>query len=217
MRRRFMALATCAVVAVAVPASGWTAEPSAMPRNGHIGNCAGCHGRSAQNRFEFDKAQSRILFRVDNHGYVRTLGLLRGLEGGFIFDPGNPAKSSVVATIRADSVDTANGLLDAVLRSARFFDAERFPVMTFKSRRIETTGADTGRIVGELTLRGVTRPVTLDVTFNKAGRHPAAKHYFAGFSAAAKLKRSDFGMTLGLPAIGDEVTITIEAMGKRIE
>lgn len=193
------------------------AEQSTMFKNGHVGNCASCHGRGGQNRFEFDKAQSRLAFRVDNFGYATAIGTFRRIEGGFVFDQASLDKSSVVATIHTDSIDAQNALLDSILRSERFFDVARFPFMTFAGTRVETTGPNTGRITGDLTMRGVTRQVTLEVTFNKAGRHPVTRRHLAGFSATGTVNRSDFGMTLGQPGIGDAVTISIEIVGQRLE
>ncbi len=100
---------------------------------------------------------------------------------------------------------------DAHLKSPDLFDTARFPTATFKSTAIEVTGPSTGKISGELSLRGVTRPVVLDAVFNGAGVHPMNKKYIAGFNATTKLKRSDFGLTYALPVVGDEVTLTISA------
>ena len=193
------------------------ADRSSMFKNGHVGDCAGCHGRENKNRYEFDRAQSRVTFRVDNFGYATAIGTFRRIEGGFVFDPASAGKSSVVATIHADSIDAQDVLFDSILRSERFFDVARFPFMTFMATRIETTGPNTGKITGELTMRGVTRPVALDVTFNKAGSHPVTGRHLAGFSATGTVKRSDFGMTLGLPGIGDTVNLSIEVVGRRLD
>ena len=212
-------LSILALLTAALGAAGPTqaADRSAMFKNGHVGNCASCHGRGGKNRFEFNKAQSRVAFRVDNFGYAAATGSFERLEGGFVFDPASVGKSSVVATIHTESIGTQDALLDSILRSERFFDVARFPYMTFSSTGIEVTGQETGRITGDLTLRGVTRRVTLDVRFNKAGPHPVTKQYLAGFSVTGSLRRRDFGMTLGLPGIGDEVTITIEVVGRRLD
>lgn len=211
--RTFFAIAALSLAAHGAPA----ADRSAMFKNGHVGNCASCHGRGGRNRYEFDKTQSRIAFRVDNFGYATTIGMFRRIEGGFVFDPASLDKSSVVATIHTDSIDAQNALLDSVLRSERFFDVARFPFMTFAGTSVEQTGPNTGRIAGDLTMRGVTRQVTLAVTFNKAGPHPVTRRHLAGFSATGTVNRSDFGMTLGQPGIGDAVTISIEIVGQRLD
>lgn len=188
-----------------------------MLKNGHVGDCAGCHGRRDVNRFAFDKGQSRVIFRIDNFGYATSVGTFRGIDGGFVFDPKNPEKGSVVASVPADDVDTGSVMLNSVLRSERFFDSGRFPAIGFTGSAIRKTGDNTGQIRGKLTIRGVTRPLVLDVLFNKAGPHPVTRKRMAGFSATGSLRRSDFGMTLGLPEIGDEIALEIQAVGRSLD
>ena len=100
--------------------------------------------------------------------------------------------------------------LENHLKNEDFFDVEEHPTMTFKSTGIEVTGEDTGKLTGDLTLLGVTKPVTLDVTFNKAGKRPMGDAYAAGFSAKGEVTRSDFGMDYGIPMIDDTVNLVIE-------
>ena len=106
---------------------------------------------------------------------------------------------------------TTDPKLDEKLKSDAFFDTAKFPTATFKSTTIEMTGADTGKLAGDLTLHGVTKPVTLDVAFNGAGTPPMTKLYIVGFDAVGKLKRSDFGITNYIPLVGDEVELVISA------
>ncbi len=105
---------------------------------------------------------------------------------------------------------------DDHLRSPDFFNAAEFPEMTFASTGIERTSDKTGKITGDLTLLGVTKPVTLDVTFNQRAPHPLPQYNgveVAGFSATTTIKRSDFGMSTFVPAIGDEIEIILEVEG----
>jgi polyisoprenoid-binding protein YceI len=106
---------------------------------------------------------------------------------------------------------------DTHLKSPDFFNVEKFPTMTFKSTKIEKTGEKTGKITGDLTLLGVTKPVTLDVTFNNAAKHPMADEYHAGFTAEGTIKRSAFGMNFGVPMVGDDVKIHINVEAVREE
>ena len=101
------------------------------------------------------------------------------------------------------------------MKNEDFFNVEKFPEMTFKSTGVTVTGENTGDVTGDLTLLGVTKPVTLHVTFNKAGKHPMGDKYAAGFSATGTLRRSDFGMDYGLPMVSDEVELRIEVEGVR--
>ena len=96
------------------------------------------------------------------------------------------------------------------MRSADFFDVEQFPAMTFKSTKLEKTGETTGKLHGDLTILGTTKPITLDLTLNQAGIHPMSEEPHVGFSATGSIKRSEFGMIYGVPAVGDDVHIIIE-------
>jgi len=104
---------------------------------------------------------------------------------------------------------------DAHMKNEDFFHVEKYPEMTFKSTGIEVTGENTARITGDLTLLDVTKPVTLNVTYNKSGVHPYSGEYVAGFSADTMITRSEFGMDYGLPGVGDDVEIRLEVEGIR--
>lgn len=132
------------------------------------------------------------------------------VEGTLEFDPAEPTKASVMVTIPLAYLSSGIPDLDEDLRSPAFFDLARFPHATFKSTRVETTGmANQLKVTGNLTVRGVTRPVTLDVTINKIGENPRLKLPAVGFEAMARLKRSDFGLGKFVPQVSDEVTLHI--------
>jgi len=168
--------------------------------------------------FAIDPAHSNIVFLVNHLGYSRMIGQFQEFQGSFVFDDTDVSQSSVEVAIRTASVDTDHEARDEDLRSPDFFNSVEFPEMVFKSTRVEKTGARTGRIIGDLTLLGTTRPVILDVTFNKLAPHPLPQYHgvlVAGFSARATLKRSDFGMKTFLPAISDEIEIWLEVEGHK--
>lgn len=168
-----------------------------------------------QERYLFDKDHTNILFFVDHLGFSKMKGKFHEYDGEFIFDREDPTRSSVEVTIETASVDTDHDGLNTHLRTADFFDTAAHPTMTFKSTGIERTGENTALITGDFTMLGVTRPVTLDVTFNKADVHPVNEKYIAGFSGTTTIKRSDYGMTYLVPAIGDEVEVRLEVEGVR--
>jgi polyisoprenoid-binding protein YceI len=168
-------------------------------------------------RYVFDKTHTQILFFVDHLGFSRSQGEFHDYDGGFVFDPDNWSRSSVQVAIRTASIDMDDYAWDKHLRSKDFFNVSEYPSMTFRGTRLEQTGERTGQLHGELTLLGVTRPVTLQVTFNKAGVHPLSKKYVAGFSAVAVIHRSDFGMSYALPMVGDKVDLRLEVEGLRRE
>lgn len=198
--------------ALSVPAGA----QQSMPPAGHTGNCASCHGGRDEHRYAFDPRLSRVTFEVDGYGLTRMSGIGAEIGGGFVFDPADPAASAVLATMAVTSLDMHDPLLNAVLASERLLDSAAHPTITFRSDEVAPAGDGRLRVTGMLTLRGVTREVTLDVTVNGHGRHPLTGDEVAGFSATTVLDRSDFGMGLGAPAVGERVGVRIEVLGTRI-
>lgn len=172
---------------------------------------------AATDKFSFDKAHTQIFFSVSHLGYSFSTGKFTGFDGSFHFNPEKPEQGKIDVTIDTNSISFNDEAWENHMKNEDFFNVEKFPTMTFKSTKVEKTGENTGRVTGDLTLLGVTKPVTLDVIHNKSGIHPYNKKYVAGFSATGKLNRSDFGMTYGLPGVGDEVSISIEVEGIRDE
>jgi len=165
--------------------------------------------------YSFDKAHTQILFFVDHLGFSKSQGEFHDYDGVIKFDEADPANSMVDVTIQTASVDMDHEKWDAHLKNADFFNVEKFPTMTFKSTGIEVAGENTAKIMGDFTLLGVTKPVTLDVTHNKSGKHPFSGKYISGFSASTTIKRSEFGMNYGLPGVGDDVTVMLEVEAVR--
>ncbi|PCJ68395.1 MAG: hypothetical protein COA62_14585 [Rhodobiaceae bacterium] len=161
--------------------------------------------------YTIDASHAHAAFRVSHLGFSHTLGQFDDISGTLEFDEATPDAGSVSVTINTASVDSANPARDEHLRKENFLNVESFPTMTFVSTSVEVTGEKTGKLIGDLTLLGVTKPLTLDVTFNQAGPHPFdPSKIMAGFSATGEINRSDFGMAYGVPAIGETVTIIIE-------
>jgi len=175
------------------------------------------HAHADIETYSFDKAHTQLLFFVNHLGFSNSQGEFLDYDGSFVFDRSEPAKSNVSITIKTASIDMDDEKWDAHMKSADFFDVEKFPDMTFKSTGIEATGENMANITGDLTILGVTKPVTLAVIHNKSGKHAFSGKYVSGFSATATLKRSDFGMNYGLPLVGDDVKIMIEVEGERQE
>ncbi|MCK6417603.1 MAG: YceI family protein [Alphaproteobacteria bacterium] len=167
--------------------------------------------------YTFDKAHTQILFFVNHLGFSHSSGRFLKFDGGFTFDRTQPANSSIDVTIDTNGLEMNDQKWNDHLKNQDFFNVAQYPTMTFKSTKVEVTGENTANIAGDLTLLGVTKPVTLVVTHNKSEKHAFSGKYVSGFSATAMLKRSDFGMTYGLPMVGDEVKIMIEVEGERIE
>lgn len=170
---------------------------------------------AAPEEYVLEKPHTQILFFVSHLGFSKSQGEFHDFDGGFTFDPEDWGNSAATVTIRTHSIDMDDHAWDKHMRHEDFFNVNVHPTMTFASTKLEQTDENTGRLHGDLTLLGVTRPVTLDVTFNKVGQHFKSKEWIAGFSAATTIKRSDFGMDYGLPIVGDEVHIRLEVEGVR--
>jgi polyisoprenoid-binding protein YceI len=169
--------------------------------------------RSEPHRYVIDPAHMAVAFMVTHVGFAKTLGLFREAEGSFVFDPEVPAVRDIDVTIDAASVFTNHDKRDEHLRQEDFLHVEEHPTIRFQGTSSTQTGPRTGTVTGDLTIRGVTRPVTLDVEWNKSGDYPFGDgHHAAGLSARTSIKRSDFGMTYALDGnlVGDTVDIIIE-------
>lgn len=164
----------------------------------------------AADRYEFDKSHTNIVFFVSHLGFSNMVGTFTDYDGTFTFDPKKAETSSIDVKIKPAGVRTSSTGLDEHLQKPDYFNAAQFPEITFKSTAIKTTGEKTGEVTGNLTMLGVTKPVVLNVTFNKIDRHPYTQDLVAGFSASTTVKRSEFGMKGGLPMVGDDVKIVIE-------
>ena len=159
--------------------------------------------------YKVDPNHTQVLFSVSHMGFSLYSGRFSGVTGTLAIDPRQPAASRLDVTIPVASVSTTSEKLDGELKSAQWLDADRFPEMRFRSDRVELSGPGQARVTGELTLHGVTRPVTLQVSFVGAGTNPLDHAYTAGFQVTGVLTRSDFGVNTYVPLIGDEVTLTI--------
>ena len=165
--------------------------------------------------WSIDPAHSHVEFAVKHLMISTVKGRFGGVRGTIRTDEADPARGQVEVEIDADSIDTKEAQRDAHLKSADFFDVEKFPKITFKSTQITDVDGDSFRLTGDLTIHGVTRPVTLDVTSEGRGKDPWGGER-AGFSAKGKIKRSEFGLTwnqvleTGGFVVGDDIKIAID-------
>lgn len=165
--------------------------------------------------YKIDPTHTHVVFLIDHLGFSKMVGLFTDMAGTFSFDPANVTASKLAVSIKTASIQTQFTQRDNDLKGADWFNVTEFPEMKFVGTSFAKKDDHTGTITGKLTLRGVTKPVSLDVTFNKAGVRASDKAEAAGFSARGSLKRSDFGMKTFLPYIGDEVDLLIETEGTR--
>jgi polyisoprenoid-binding protein YceI len=165
-------------------------------------------------KYVLDASHSQVLFSYDHLGFSTTWGMFSGFEGEIMFDQDAPANSSVTVSFPVRSMFTGWEARFNHFMADDFFGADESEMVTFTSTGIEVTGEDTANITGDLTLNGITRPVTLVAELTQTGNHPMANKPWAGFNATTTLKRSDFELGLFAPAVSDEVEvqISIEAM-----
>ena len=161
--------------------------------------------------FKLDPPHSKVTWQINHFGFSTYAGQFSHVEGTMSLDPANLAATKLDVTVDAASIGTLNSALDNHLKSKDFLDVTQFPTATFHATKVTRTGERTADIAGDLTLHGVTAPVTIQATFNVGGRNPVDPTYRLGFAGAAKIKRSDFGIKAYLPNLGDEVTLTFEA------
>jgi len=162
--------------------------------------------------YKLDKTHAGVNFRIDHLGFSNFIGRFEDIDGTATVNPADLSKSGVVITIETDSVDTNVDKLDDHLEAADFFDSKTFKAITFTSTKVEVTGTtpegkSIGKVHGMLSLRGVTKPVVLDVVFNGHGVSPFGGSERIGFDGTTTIKRSDFGMGAMVPMVGDSVQI----------
>lgn len=169
----------------------------------------------APGRFVLDPSHTQVAFSIDRFGFNKVLGRFEKVTGEVTLDQANPARSSVNATIETASISAGDATRDEHLRGERWLDVARYPTMTFRSTSVRPTGPTSAEVVGDLTLHGQTKPVTLTVTLNKLGNSPSNNLPTAGFSATGVVSRAAFGIAIAPQLIGDEVRITIEALAQQ--
>ncbi len=175
---------------------------------------------SAKSEPDYAAAPSGLYNTDAGHRYITFTYLHQGFSSPYLrwndwdgelnWNAENPEASSIAVTIDAASIDSGVDEFDNHLKSADFFEVEKFPSITFESTEVKMTGPNTGVVTGDLTIRDQTKPVAVDVTFNKAAYVDRAEAHKIGFSGKTTLLRSDFGVGRYAPVVGDEVTIIIE-------
>ncbi len=161
--------------------------------------------------YKIEPAHTQVLFGVLHLGFTTYHGSFSGASGALTLDSANPAASKLDVSVPTDSVWTPSAKLNEELKSPQWLDAAKYPAMTFHSTAVTPTGPTTADVTGDLTLHGVTKPITLKVKFNSAGSNPLTKAYTAGFDVSGVVKRSDFGVSTYVPMVGDNVDLTISA------
>ena len=162
--------------------------------------------------YTFEPEHTQGVIRWNHLGFANPTAQFNNVAGSLEFDQADPTHASVVVTIPLTSMSTGVPDLNDDFKSSDFFDFAKFPAATFKSSKVERGARpDSLKVVGNLSLHGITKPVALDVTINKVGINPRNQVPTVGFEAMATLKRSDFGLGLYVPQVSDEIHIHITA------
>jgi polyisoprenoid-binding protein YceI len=167
-------------------------------------------------RYRLDPVHTRVLFAIEHAGFSKALGTVSGSEGVLEFDPQDWTSARLDVVVPITRLDLGDGKWNQATLARNLLDGERFPQARFVSSRVEPVDASHARVFGQLTLRGVSREVVLDVSLNALKRHPLPPfRRTAGFSASTTLSRADFGIDAWKSVIGDQVELRIEAEAVR--
>ncbi len=165
---------------------------------------------AAPETYALEATHTEVVFSWTHFGFSKPTAKFMNAVGTLVLDEAAPANSSVEVSFAIDGLNTGVAALDEHLKKPDFFDAAKYPTATFKSTKVDVTGKDTANVTGNLTIHGVTKPVTLAVKLNKIGANMKGVKT-AGFSATGQIKRSDFGMGAYVPAVSDEIELVITA------
>ena len=159
--------------------------------------------------YKLDPTHTNVLASWNHFGYSNPYANFGDVDGSLVYDAADVSKSSVEVSLPLSGLNAFSSKFNDHLRSADLFDAAAFPVATFKSTKVEAAGNGKLKITGDLTIKGITKAVVLDATLNTAAEHPMKKVPAIGFDATASIKRSDFGLGLYVPMVGDDVSLRI--------
>ncbi len=159
--------------------------------------------------YKIDPTHTATVFSWNHFGFSTPSANFSDIQGVIKVDNAKPANSSVNVTIPLSSVNTNVPALDKEFQEEAWFNAAKYPNITFKSTKVETKDKKHFKITGDLTVKGITKPVVLDAVLNKQGEHPIAKVPAIGFNATTSFNRSDFGLGNYVPNVGDKITVNI--------
>nr|WP_298891493.1 YceI family protein [uncultured Acinetobacter sp.] len=159
--------------------------------------------------YKIDPTHTATVFSWNHFGFSTPSANFTDIQGTIKIDNAKPANSSVEVTIPLSSVNTNVPALDKEFQEEAWFNAAKYPNITFKSTKVETTDSKNFKITGDLTVKGVTKPVVLDAVLNKKAPHPMTKLDTVGFNATTSFDRSAFGIAAYVPNVGDKISVNI--------
>ncbi|CAB3747929.1 YceI family protein [Paraburkholderia solisilvae] len=205
------AIRAAAVRALFVVAAASAAMTACTPLQVVTHTVSTTESRVPAGPYKLDADHWSVIFDVDHFKYSRFAMRFDRVTGQLDWRDGGMENSAVAITIDASSIDTNVPLLDKMVKGDEMLDVARYPDIRFVSTHFERTGDAVGKLTGDLTIRGTTQPVTLDVKFNGYGVDPLTKLDTIGFSAQGSFSRSKFGLTSWFPAVGDDVHVRVQA------
>lgn len=167
-------------------------------------------------RYVLDKTHASVVGKIKHMGFSNYQFRFTKVDASFDYDPKAPQDAKIKVTVDPGSIDTATGADEFGLKFNKelagdgWLEANKFPTATFVSTKVEPGAGQTGKVYGDFTLHGVTKPIVLDVTFNGVGSGFAPGSVKTGFSASTTIKRSDYGVSKYVPLVGDDVALNIE-------
>jgi len=199
----FRSAAAAAVLLLAAAAPVAAQAPAGMPGRAEV-------SRVSAGSYKVDPNHTQVVWSVDHFGFSTLYGMMGQITGTLQLDPARPAAAKLDIQIPLSGLTVTSEAFGKHLRSPDMFEAAKFPNARFVSTSVRPQG-NRAVITGDLTLHGVTKPVVLDAVFTGAGANPMSKVHTMGFSATAKIKRSDFGLGYAAPAVSDEAKLQITA------
>lgn len=195
MKTSSVSAGIAANVAVALASASWAAAPT--------------FSSVKAGAYQVESYHTQVQFSLNHFGFTNYSGMFSGITGRLQLNPANPGASKLDINIPMDSILTTVPPLTDLLKGAQWFDATKYPQATFTSTKVDFAPSGELTIAGNLTLHGVTKPVILHAHLLGAGLNPLDKVYTVGFQAQGTIKRSEFGVSLYVPAVGDDVDLTI--------
>ena len=204
MSKLFLALATSLVITSAAA----LAQPTSAPASSSSAT------KVQAGTYKIDPDHTQVIWSVDHFGFSRLYGMVGGMSGTLRLDPARLDQAAVQVDIPLSGLTVTSPGFAKHLQTADLFDTAKFPTARFVSRQVSARGQQ-ATIAGDLTIKGVTKPIVLQARFHGAGANPMNKAETVGFSATAKLKRSEFNLGYAVPAVSDEVQLEITAAFER--
>ena len=201
MHKSLLLIAAAALTAT----NGFAAQPKAPPVS-----AAKAAASLQAGTYQVDANHTQVVWSVDHFGFSRLYGMVGSMSGTLDIDPARPSAAKLAIDIPLSGLTVTSPGFAKHLATADLFDTAKFPTARFVSRSVRVNGTQ-ATITGDLTLRGVTKPLTLSARLHGAGANPMNKKPTIGFSATATLKRSDYNLGYAVPAVSDEVKLDITA------